>query len=655
MIRFLQTPSTAKKVVLGGLLLVICIAMVITLIPGTGVTDFFGAGPTQVGLYATVGDQQVMTTDIQRRAQSLARQQNLPQQFVSLIMPQAASQLVMQKAMIAEAHRLGLMATDEELRDELRNGLFAAELYPNGQWVGQQKYDDFTRQAGLSIPEFERLMKEELLIRKLNSLVEASTSVNDEELQKEFVRQNVRVRFDYAVITADAVMKSIKPSEAELRKYYEASAPRLKDSVPEERKIKYVVIDAARLLPQAKPTPEELQRFYNDRREQFRVEDEVKMSQIVVNKPEAGPDGKVDPKAGEAARAKAQALLQQVRSGADFAAVARKDSEDTETAQQGGAVGWVKPDQIPTVREAVLKLNKGQISDVIDAGYAFVILKVDDKRAAHVQTLDEVRAQIEPVVAEEKAQRLAEQTANKVLSESKNGLESAAAKNGLNVITSDFFNQRAAALPGVGASQEFMQAVFAAKEKAPPALVRAEQGYAVFQVEAVKPPRTPSFEEVRAQLEEQYRQERAGALLAQRTQELSDRARSLHDLKRAARELGARLLTSEAVGPGSQVPEIGQASNVEVVFDMKPGQISGPLQAGRNGVVLALLDRQEPAAGEMAGQRDMLREALLRQKRAQAVGVFAQGLRERLEKEGKIKYNQAEKEKLEKGNLNLGS
>src|SRR5437763_3713156 len=137
MIRFLQTPSLTKKVVLGGLLLIICLAMVITLIPGTGLDLFGTANATQAGIYANVGDEQVTTAEIERQAQKQAQQRGLPAQFVSFIVPQVAEQIVAQKALQAEAHRMGLKVTDEELRDELRNGLLSPQFYPKGQWMGQ--------------------------------------------------------------------------------------------------------------------------------------------------------------------------------------------------------------------------------------------------------------------------------------------------------------------------------------------------------------------------------------------------------------------------------------------------------------------------------------------------------------------------------------
>jgi len=653
MIRFLQTPTLAKKVVLGAILLFISVMMVVTLIPGTGVSDYFGSAPTEAGLYATVDEERVLTTDVQQRAQMEARRRGYPQQFVPLLLPQVAEQVVLEKAMLAEARRLGLMVTDDELRDELRNGGFAPQLFPKGQWVGKEKYEAYVQQQlGYGVPEFERALKDYLLNRKLTTLVQASASVSDDELQKEFVKQNVRVRFDYAVVTPDSIARQVSATEPELRKFYEERKESLKDSIPAERKVKYVLVDPARLLAQAKPAPEELQRYYNERRDQFRVPDEVDVRHILVATPEGA-----DQKALDAARAKAEALLQQLKGGADFAALAKKESDDPGSAADGGKIGWIRRDSqlVPEFKTAAFALNQGETSGLVKSQFGFHIIRADGKKAAHQQTLDEVRDQIEPIVANEKAQRLAEQAANNVLSAAKSqGLDAAAAKSGMNVVTTDFFNQ-SAALPGIGNAPEFMAAAFAANEKTPPQLARSQQGWVVFQVAAAKPARTPSFEEARAQLEAQYRQERSSALLAQRTQELADRARSLYDLKRAARELGAEFRSSELVGANSQVPEIGQVNNVEAVFTMKPGQISGPIPAGRNGVIIALRERQEPSVDQLAGQRESLREELLQRKRSQAVGAFGYSVRQRMEQEGKIKYNQAEKERLSKGGLNLGS
>ena len=79
-----------------------------------------------------------------------------------------------------------------------------------------------------------------------------------------------------------------------------------------------------------------------------------------------------------------------------------------------------------------------------------------------------------------------------------------------------------------------MQAVFTPKPKSPPDMVTIPQGYAVVEVLDMKPAATPTFEQARKQLEDEFRNERAGSLLAKKTEELADKARSYKDLKKAA-------------------------------------------------------------------------------------------------------------------------
>jgi len=169
----------------------------------------------------------------------------------------------------------------------------------------------------------------------------------------------------------------------------------------------------------------------------------------------------------------------------------------------------------------------------------------------------------------------------------------------------------------------------------------------VFQVTEVKPPQKPTFEEVRAQVEGNFKQERAAELLQKQTQELSDRARAAHDLKKAAQELGATIKTSELVTRSSQVPDLGAMSGqAGAAFDMKPAQISGPINAGRSGVVFAVTERQEPSPDQLAASKDTIRESLLQKRRQEVLENFATNLRAEMEKAGKIRYNKEERDRL---------
>ena len=164
----------------------------------------------------------------------------------------------------------------------------------------------------------------------------------------------------------------------------------------------------------------------------------------------------------------------------------------------------------------------------------------------------------------------------------------------------------------------------------------------------IQPPQTPTFEQIKAKVEEQFRDERAQALLGQKAQEMSDRAHADHDLSKAAKEVGATLKSSDLVDRNSQVPDVGPLTGqAGVAFTLKPGEISAPIQAGNNGVVLKVVGSTgTPPAAQLKQDWDKAKESLLQQKRDEYEGLYVENLRNKLEKEGKIKINKQEMDRL---------
>ena len=654
MIRFLQTPGPIKKIILGGMLLLICAAMLIYLVP-TGSSTGFSFGGLQPGVVVQVEGEQVTSQEVNRQVDRMVRQQ-LPRgtdasMFRRYFSSQAVQDLINQKILLAEAHRLGLRATDEEVRDEVQHGKYASYFAPGGKFIGQQEYETFLGNNNLTPEVFEASVKQEILLDKLRDLVTGGATVTDLEIRREFAQRNAKVKFDYAVLTRDNILKSIHPSEAELKAYYEQHKANYENSIPEKRKVKYALIDSSKLGAQAQVTPDELRAYYDEHRDDYRVAGQVNVRQILIKAPLPGPDGKVDAKAAEEAKKKAEDVLRQLKAGGQFADLAKKYSEDP-SSKNGGSVGWVQAGQFPapSVDKAAFTLPKGGTSDVIDAGYAFVILHVDDKQDAHVKTLDEVKAQIEPTLRQQKATQKADSQARALLATAHaSGLDKAAMAAGVQVITTDFVG-RNDSLPGIGNSPQFMASVFNAAEKSPPDEVQLAQGFAVFELLAVQPPATPTFDAIRSRVEDEFKNERASTLLSQKTQELSDRAKAEHDLNKAARELGATVKTSDFVAPDGQVPDVGSMSgSASVAFTMKPGDISGPVSNGTDGAVLKLVDRQEPSAQDFAAKQDEIRDSILLNKQGELFAVFLSNLRDQMQKAGKIKINQDEMKKLTGG------
>src|ERR1700719_3859244 len=617
MIRTLQNAGPTLKIILGAMLVIICASMAITLIPG-GIGSSLGLGAPPAGVLASIGDQTVTVPEVQREAKAMIRQQfpkGGPQ--ASMLLPyfasQAAEQLINEKALVAEAHRMGLRVSDDELRDELQHGQLGSMLFPDGKFVGQEQYEDFVQRNDVFSSDLEALEKDFILVRKLRALVASSAFVGDADVRDEFISRNTKVKFEYPVITKADILKGLHPTDEELKAFYDRNKATYNNSIPEKRQIKYIVIDTGKTAAATTVTDQDLQSYYDQHREEFRVPEQVKVTHILIKTPLPAPGAKEDEKAIADARAKAEDVLKQVKAGGDFAKLAEKYSDDPGSAKSGGELGWIgRGRTVPEFEKAAFSLGKGQTSDLIKSSYGFHIIRVEDKQEAHLKSLAEVKNEIEEKVKQQKTAQATEAAANALLSLARtDGFDKAAAAKGQAAVTTDFF-AKTDNLPGLGASPQFMEAVFNEADKAPPDVVPVPQGYVVFQLLAIKPPATPRFEEIRSRVESEFKNERAAFLLQQKTQELSDRAKAAHDLKKAAKELGATVKTSDLVAPDGQVPDIGSMSGAaSVAFTLKPGDISGPVDSGNTGVVLAILEKQAPTDADFAAKKDQIRDTLV--------------------------------------------
>ncbi|PYX78987.1 MAG: hypothetical protein DMG66_04600, partial [Acidobacteria bacterium] len=594
----------------------------------------------QPNILARVGDDNITIEDVARRAEEFQRSQG--RQIPPAMMPQLVDYMITDRAQLLQAQRLGLRVSDAELKDELQHGPLSTYIFPDGKFVGQEKYQNFvTQQLQSSVEHFEEQERNYILQRKLTALVTSNISVTPADIEREYQRQNLKVKLQYAVVSLADLSKQITVSEPEIKAYYQSHKSQYENSVPEKRKAKYAVIDVGKLAAGEQISPSELLSYYNQHKSEFQQQEEIKASHILI-KTEAGPDGKVSAAADAAARKKAEDILKKLRAGANFEELAKKESDDKASAINGGSLGFFqRGSMVPEFEKAAFSLNKGQISDLVKTQYGYHIIRVDDKHQAGTPSIEQVKEKIEPFLKQQKAQREAEALANSVQSEAgSQGLDAAAAKHALPVVTSDWF-ARGDSLPGLGAAPEFMQAVFSAQEKSPPQSVGTQLGYVVFQVTGVKPPATPTFAEIRSQVESQFKTEKAAGMLEQKAAQISDRARALHDLKKAAKEVGAEVKTSDWLGAQSQAPDLGNMGGpASVAFAMKPGEISAPLFQGRTAAVLMVTDRQEAPAGDVVKTQDQIRDQLLRTKRQEALELYLAGMVKRLEKEGKIRKNQ---------------
>jgi peptidyl-prolyl cis-trans isomerase D len=652
MLRFLQKPGPIKKIVLGGILVVICVMMVITLVPGGMFGDYFSGGLTQTGVIARIGDQEVGVQEVAQQARLIGKQQfqgNLPPALMPYLMQRAAQGLIMQKALVYEADRMGLGVTNDELRTYLHQGQMGQMLFPGGNFIGQSAYEQFIQsQFNLSVVQFEQAVKAEIAQRKLLAAITAPVSVSDRDVSEAAKKQDMKVKFAYAVLTLDDIKKQIKPTDAELKAFYDQNKQQYVDSIPQKVKAVYIPIDTAKVADKIPVTPAEVQQYYNQHQDEYRIPETVTVRHILIKTPAPGADGKVDQKSIDGAQAKANDVLKQLQSGASFADLAKKNSDDPGSAQNGGLLPpLTKGQTVAEFEQAAFNTPVGQTTGVIRTSYGFHIIHIEARQQARLKPLDEVKAQIEPILKQQKAGADAQSLATAVQKlAATEGMMKAATDKGLPITVTGLM-ARTDPFPGVGNAPDFLSALFSAKKDAPPAVSPTPVGWVVYQVTEIQPPQTPTFEQIKAQVEQQFKDQRAQTMLAQKTQELSDRAHSEHDLDKAAKEVGATVKTSDFVDANAQIPEVGAMSGpASVAFTMPVGAISNALQGGSNGIVLKVLELQQPTPEQMKQNWDKAKDALLQQRREEIQGLYVENLRARLEKEGKIKINKQEMERI---------
>lgn len=643
MIRFLQKDNKFIKIAFWVIISVACITMVITLVPG-----IFSGQTASTDTYASIGyggfwgrflpaQQTIATTDVQNLAERALQRQGLPDQLLPFMEPRVAEGLIQQQIELQEAKRLGIKATDDDVRRFLHSGQWGMILFPNGKFIGDAQYAEFvSQQFQMTREKFENEVKNEIIEGRLRSLISGGATVSDNDVRSSYVDQATKIKFDYAVIDSDSLRNQINPSDAELQAFFKQNAARYAEAIPEARKIQYVAFTASN-LPQA-PTPvtdADIQQYYQQHISNYQVEAQVKVRHILISV------NSQDPKADAAAKAKAQGILDQFHHGADFAKLAKEYSDDPGSKAQGGELGWIKHGAtVPAFDKAAFALQPGQTSDLVRSRYGYHIIQVEAKQPAHTKPLDEVKADITATLTHQHEQQQEQNYAQKLAAEAtKTSLAATASAHNLQVVTTDFLSQNSV-VPNLADGSQLLTGAFSAKQGAAPQVAPTGDGFAVFQVTGIQAAHAPDFATYKSHILDDYRDQQLPQLLAKKTNELAMRAKADNDLAKAAKEVGATVKSSDLVGRDAQVPDIGAlATAAPQLFGLNSGQLSGPINTGHTGIVAKLTDKQLPTSQEIAQNFDATRDSLLEQRRNDMFEVFISNLQNQYEKNGRIRFN----------------
>ena len=189
-----------------------------------------------------------------------------------------------------EADRLAYASPTKNCATSIQHGPYAATFFPDGKFVGQDAYEGMIQRAELTVPMFEQGVKKRFCSTKFAaSLPVARSSAKGHPPGIE--RRNTKVKFDYAFLQKDDLMKQIHPGDANkglLRRSQGAST-----TIPSPKNAKsntsFLIPPSSRRDPVSQ---EELQSYYSDHRDDYRVPEQVSVRHILIKTPLPAPMAK---------------------------------------------------------------------------------------------------------------------------------------------------------------------------------------------------------------------------------------------------------------------------------------------------------------------------------------------------------------------------
>ena len=312
------------------------------------------------------------------------------------------------------------------------------------------------QQQGISMAELRGSTARQVLINKLEQIVAQGVVVSPKDVENEYKRRNDKVKIEYVLLSPTKFQAQAEPTEAELQAYYNAHKSEF--TVPEKRSYALIVLDPGKIGAGNIPTDAQLLSEYNARRNEFQTPERVKARHILI---------KSDATNDAAMKAKAEGLLKQINSGGDFAALAKANSDDPGSKDQGGELGYlVRGQTVPEFDKAAFSLNVGQTSGLIKTTYGYHIIQVEAHEQARLQPLEEVKAQLtidyQKRVANQQMQTLSDKAIAELRKDPAHP-EKAAEAVGTQLLKAENI-QSGDPIPGVGTSKEFTDATAALRK-----------------------------------------------------------------------------------------------------------------------------------------------------------------------------------------------
>lgn len=631
-----RSRERSVRLLLGALLVLVAASMLVYLIPG----GLGGPNVSGQNVIAAVGADKITAIDVQRAVQRISRgQNNLPKAILAMYVPSIVNQMIENKAMAYKAREMGLSISNQELADAIE-----AEVAPvTGGKFNMQIYQELLAQQGLTPADYENDRRESMLAARLQSLQTRSLIISDQDARAEYQRKNLKVGLEYVDFDPKQFAAKVNKDPAAVKAYFDKNRAAFR--TPEKRSVDLVVGATADFLQSAKVSDQQLQQQYQDNIDSYRTPERVKVRHILIK-----TQGKPKDEAPKL-KAKAEDILKQLQHGANFADLAKKNSDDPGSAEKGGELGWIVRGQtVPNFEKAAFSLPPGQLSGVIETEYGYHIIQVEDKQAAHTQTFDEVKPQL---LADAKKQAAnsdltkAIDAARAEIVRNPSQAEAIARKYGLKFIKADNVTT-STPLPEVNTQQELTNAIFAAPKGGVTDVTNMDaQGKAAFAIVTnIVPAHNADYAEVQNDVLQKYTTAESQRLAEEAAKAAAARARKGDSLDVIAKAYGLAVKTAPPFTIDGAAEGIGSATELSEAFKANVGDIVGPISAQAGQFVCRVSQKIPADMSQFAQNKQAIVQNLMQQRQSIQEPLFRDSVVNDLTRRGKIKMNEANLQKI---------
>ncbi|ACJ29961.1 PpiC-type peptidyl-prolyl cis-trans isomerase [Shewanella piezotolerans WP3] len=361
----------------------------------TGVSSYLGSS-TEVAA-ATVNGEEISNSALEQAYENERGrlEQQLGDMFSTLsaddnymqsVKQSVLERLVAEKLLDQNAAELGLRVSDEQIR----TAIMQEPAFQTDGRFDNDRYQAILRQLGYQANSFRDMMRVDMTRRQLVATLVGSEFVLPGEAEYLANIQGQTRDINYLVIDSTPFLAAASVTDEQIQTYYNSNLGQFVR--PEIVSLNYIELDAKQLAADVTVTEADAKTYYDENKVQYLQPEKRLAAHILIGLDE------------DNAEEKAEAIYQKLQNGEDFAALAKAESQDTFSGEQGGQLDWFEAGVMePEFDAALFALDKGSYSNVVKTNFGYHIIKALDIQAGAEAPFADVKEKIIAQLQEQQA------------------------------------------------------------------------------------------------------------------------------------------------------------------------------------------------------------------------------------------------------------